>query len=184
MSILQQIESRWFDSAASAIVSQVASFPSERFYAGAFWLCYVDYTKFGTPCFAMNTESYFTECGAESASRWSPPTWQFDILDGAVEAMSPLYDTLSQSLAGHDSAVWDATIEEHSQVLARVSRRLTRDARSRSGPFVQIGLPDDFVVGIFDEREGEPTFSRLVRASIDPEILTTLPSPLWEAARV
>ena len=184
MNILQQIESRWFDSAASAIVSQVASFPSERFYAGAFWLCYVDYTKFGTPCFAMNTESHLTECGAESSSRWSPPNCQFDILDGAVEAMSPLYDALSRSLAGQDSAVWDAAIEEHSQVLARVSRRLTHHARSRTGPFVPADLPANFVVGVFDEREGEPTFSRLVRASIEPEILSALPAPLWEAARV
>ena len=186
MNILQQIESRWFDSAASAIVSQVARFPGERFYAGAFWLCYVDYTLFGTPCFAMNTESHLANCGAavESSTRWSPPNWQFDIIDETVEAMSPLYDTLSRSLAGQDSGVWDATIEEHAQVLARVSRRLTQHARSRTGPFMQTHLLADFVVGIFDEREGQPTFSRLVRASIDPEILSTLPSPLWEAAGV
>jgi len=181
MNILQQIESRWFDSAASAIVSQVARFPNERFYAGAFWLCYVDYTRFGTPCFAMNTESHLTNCGTadESSTRWSPPNWQFDIFDEAVEAMSPLYEALSRSLAGQDSAVLDAAIEQHSQVLARVSHRLTHHARSRTGPFMQTDLPANFVFGIFDEREGEPTFSRLVRASIDPEILSTLPSPIW-----
>ena len=86
------------------------------------------------------------------------------------------------SLAGQDDATWDVAIEEHVQALARVSRSLTHHARSRTGLFMQSDLPSDFVVGIFEEREGEPTFSRWVRASIAPEILVTLPSPTWDAA--
>lgn len=181
MSILQQIESRWFDSAATAIVSHASRFPAERFYAGAFWLCYVDYTLFGTPCFALNTESYLARDGgdAEDSTRWSPPNWRFDVLDEPVEAMSPSYDKLSRSLADQDDTRWEAAIEEHFQALARVCRRLTHHARSRTGPFSEVDLPADFVVGIFEEREGDPTFSRLVRASIEPEILLTLPLPSW-----
>lgn len=182
MGILQQIESKWYDSAASAIISKAASLPDERFYAGAFWLCYVDYTMFGTPAFAMNSESYLADCEDDDSTMWSPPNWQFDVLDEAHEAMSPLYDALSQSLSGQNDDVWDTTIKEHWEVLARVSKRLTQDARSRTGLFSQTDLPSDFVVGIFDEREGEPMFSKLVRASIAPEILANLPSPSWEDA--
>ncbi len=182
--ILHQIESQWYNTAASAIVSYAANYADERFYAGAFWLCYVDYTMFGVPCFALNTESHLVNCDDEDrdSSIWSPPEWQYDVIDKAIETMSPYYRALTHSLSNKDEATWYAAIEEHWQLLARVSRRLTHDARNRSGRFSESLLPSDFVVGLLEEREGEPLFSRLVRASIAPEILTTLPSPSWEAA--
>ena len=177
------IESAWHDATASAIVSQVMNFPDEEFYAAAFWLCYVDYTLFGTPCFAMNTESHSAVSAAEGSEgmRWSPPNWRYDVIDHATQAMTPHYSTLSASLAGQSESVWDDTIEEHWRLLARVCRRLTHEARHREGYFCDIALPPGFVVGIFEEREGEPIFSQLVRASIAPEILSTLPSPIWES---
>lgn len=64
--------------------------------------------------------------------------------------------------------------------MARVCRRLTREIRSRSGMFAEIRVPDHFVVGIFETREADPLFSELVRASIAPEILPTLPFPIWD----
>ena len=131
----------------------------------------------------MNTEADLLGGGGrvDNGMRWSPANWKFDVLD-ATEAMSPHYEALSQSLAAQDDATWDAAIEEHVQALARVCCRLTEHARSRTGPFTQCDLPADFVVGIFEEREGEPTFSRWVRASIAPEILVTLPAPVWDVA--
>jgi hypothetical protein len=183
MSLMQQIESAWLDAAASVIVSQVAAYPHEQFYAAGFWLCYVDYTMFAGPVFAMNTESHLAaNCGdwPEGYTRWSPPNWRFDVLRGAIEAMSPYYDALTASLAGQETAIWDGAIEAHWQTLARVSRLLTHAVRSGAAPFAGSSLPSSFVVGIFEEREGEPVFSRLVRESIDPEILITLPSPIWE----
>ena len=185
MNTLQQIEAAWFDCAASVIVSQVAHLPYEKFYAAAFWLLYVDYSMFGTPCFAINSESHLAATRGEeleSFTRWSPPNWQFDVLPESIEIMAPYYDALSSSLIDQPETAWDAAIEEHAQALARVCRRLTEDARHRSGPFTQVKLPRDFVMGIFEEREGEPTFSRWVNASIDPKILSILPSPTWAPA--
>ncbi len=79
MTILQQIESKWYDSAASAIISKARAFPTSGSNAGAFWLCYVDYTMFGAPAFSMNTESYLADCDDEDddSTMWSPPNWQF-----------------------------------------------------------------------------------------------------------
>ena len=179
---MQHIESAWHDAAAAAIVSQAMSSPDEEFYAAAFWLCYVDYTLFGTPCFAMSTESHCAVSVAEwgEGVRWSPPNWQYDVIDQAIQTMAPHYRTLSKSLAGEPEFVWDEAIEEHWKLLARVCRRLTHEARHREGYFSRLVLPDDFVVGIFEEREGEPIFSQLVHASIEAAILSSLPSPIWE----
>ena len=144
----------------------------------------LDYTTFGTPCFAMETESHCSENVAEwgEGARWSPPNWQYDVINQAIEAMTPHYQALSSSLTGQSDAVWDEAIEEHWHMLARVCRRLTHEARHREGYFSDIVLPEGFVVAILDEREGEPIFSQLVHASIAPEILTTLPSPIWQPA--
>jgi hypothetical protein len=183
MAIFERLEAAWLDTAASAIITQCRDFPNEQFYAAAFWLLYVDYTMFGTPCFAMNSEAHLAATGGdepEVLTRWSPPNWQFDVLSEAVEKMAPHYEALSQSLAEQPETVWDIAIEEHKDRLSRVCRSLTERARSHSAPFASIELPPDFVVGIFDEREGEPEFSRLVRASVAPEILATLPLPIWE----
>jgi hypothetical protein len=180
MSILEQIETEWFDCAARAIVSQVRQFPNERFYAGGFWLFYVDYTMFGTPAFGMNTESMISgACGGESKepTRWSPAEWQFSVLPEPVDAMKVHYDTLSRSLVGQSNATWDSAMEQHTQALARVCRRLTEAARSGSEPFNHCKLPPDFVVGIFEEQEGPLFFARWVRASIAPETLSKLRRP-------
>ncbi|MEO5714520.1 MAG: DUF4303 domain-containing protein [Luteolibacter sp.] len=179
---MKHIESAWYEAAAAAIVSQATACPNEEYYAAAFWLCYVDYTLFGTPCFAMGTESHYAASVAESGEsvRWSPPNWQYDVIDQATDAMIPHYQALSDSLAGRPDTVWDEAIEEHWRLLARVCRRLTHEARHREGYFSDLVLPSGFVVAIFEEREGEPNFSQLVHASVDSDILSTLPSPVWE----
>src|SRR4051812_8132141 len=130
MSLLHDIEIAWSECAAHAIVSHVNRLPKERFYAAAFWLLYVDYSMFGTPCFAMNTEAHLAGNrgdAPESFIRWSPPNWQFDVLPEPIAIMAPHYEALTRSLAGQPDAVWDAAMEEHVQALARVCRRLTKD---------------------------------------------------------
>ena len=181
MAIIQQIEKAWFDCAANTILSQAADFPKERFYAASFWLLYADYTLFGTPCFAMNTESNLAAQSESTAemSRWSPADWQFDCLFASTKIMDPYYEALSSSLGRSHETEWNAAMDQHVEALARVCRRLTQCARTRSAPFTHINLPSEFVVGIFEEREGEPTFSEWVRASIDLEVLATLRAPTW-----
>ncbi len=176
-SMLNGIESAWFEAASKAIVAHVKAHPNERFYAGSIWLCYCDYTMFGTPCFALNTESQVAEMGSDW--RWSPADWRFSCIDSTVEAMQPLYSAFTKELAGRNKAYWNMTMKEHFAILARVCHRLTHEARSRSGVFASIHLPADFVVGIFEFRESEPLFTKLIIDSIAPEILAKLPHPVW-----
>ena len=178
VNLLYDIEAAWVDSASAAIVSHARNHPNDVFYAASFWLCYVDYTIFGTPCFALNTERTIEQEGDDL--RWSPADWQFSCTDSTVEAMQPLYEMLSDELSGRAESEWDLAIEEHFSVLARVCRRITTEARSRRGVFADTVLHPDFVVGIFEYREGDPLFTQLIRASIAPEILATLRSPVWE----
>ncbi len=178
MSLLHDIETAWVDSASTAIVRHAGEHPDERWYAAALWLCYTDYTLFGTPCFAMNTESRAAQM--EPGLRWSPADWQLPCIDSTVLDMQPRYTALTQHLAGQDEACWNQTIEEHYACLARVCRVITHNARLRLGVFSDSRLPEDFVIGLFEIREPDPLFTRLVRASIDPEILSGLPDPIWE----
>ena len=178
MSQFNDIEAAWYDSASAAIVAHAASQPSERFYAGSFWLLCVDYAMFGLPCFALSTESHIVEHGQDL--RWSPADWPFSCIETAIQDMQPHYSALSERLSGRSDADWERAIEAHHACLARVCRRLTHDARSHSRAFSGVCLPGDFVVGIFEFREAEPLFSQLVRASISPEILASLPHPVWE----
>lgn len=178
MSQLKDIEAAWIESASAAVVSHATAHPSELFYAGSLWLCYVDYRMFGVPCFALNIKSQISQMGEDL--RWSPADWQFPCIDSTVETMQPYYSALTKQLAARDKAYWDQIIKDHYACLARVCRRITHDARSRLGVFSDVRLSDDFVVGIFEFREAEPLFTELVRASIEPQMLSSLPHQVWE----
>jgi hypothetical protein len=181
MERLKEIESEWLKTVLKAVHELTTAYPSERFYAGAFWLCYVDYTMFGVPCFAMNTEAHVTANGGNTAEgiRWSPPNWRFDVIDTAVARMQPHYQALSRDLDGKDDSIWDATIDEHFRALARVSRQATEIVHQSRARGMSGDISDDFVIGIFEEREGEPLFSQLVRDSIAPDRLSRLQEPIW-----
>ena len=178
MERFKSIEAAWLEVVLNTVRAFTKTHPDERFYAGAFWLCYVDYTMFGVPCFALNTEAHLQAEGVEGddGSRWSPPNWAYDLIDNAIEPMRPHYEALTRDLEGQSDEVWDAACEAHFQLLARVCREATTAIHQSPSP----GITEDFVIGIFEEREGEPLFSQLVRASIDPDRLARLPSPIWE----
>lgn len=182
MGLLQEIEAQWFETAAEAILTQVSAHSQEQFYAAAFWLFYGDYRMFGTPLLALNTESWIAAMDPETGIdlRWHPPDWQYSHVDSAYQAMEPYYMKLSDHLAGRGEVYWEIVSAEHQAGVARVCRRLTHEIRSRSGVFAEIRVPDYFVVGIFETREDDPLFTELVRASIAPEILSTLPFSIWE----
>jgi hypothetical protein len=178
---LEEIESEWLVTILDTVWELAKTHASERFYAGSFWLCYVDYTMFGVPCFSMNTEAHAAAHGGNTSAgiRWSPPNWEFDVIDTAVERMRPLYQMLSQELAGKEDAAWDTTIDEHFRALARVCREATEAVHQWRASGLVENITEDFVVGIFEEREGNSLFTRLVRDSISPERLSRLPFPLW-----
>lgn len=133
MSQFNHVEAAWYDSASAAIVDHAASLPSERFYAGSFWLLYVDYTMFGLPCFALSTESHILEHG--QYLRWSPADWQFSCIETAMQDMQSHYSAITEELSGRCDADWERAIDAHHACLARVCRRLTHDART---PFRRI----------------------------------------------
>jgi hypothetical protein len=177
MDLLAKIESAWTATAVATILEMCRSHPAERFYAAGFWLFYVDYTVVGVPCVAMNTEAHVAVHSETPSVRWTPPNWQFDVINPAIRAMQPLYDALSLALEGKDDPIWDDLVEAHYAAMARVCRRVTELIHSGCGEFAGLPVTKDFVVGIFEERDGE--YERLVRASITPERLTVLPQPLW-----
>lgn len=178
---LEEIESEWLATVLDTVRELAAAHVDEQFYAGSFWLCYVDYRMFGVPCFAMNTEAHAAANGGNTSEgiRWSPPNWEFDVIDRAIERMQPHYQALSHDLAGKEDATWDAAIDEHFRVLARVSRRATEEVHQWRASGLVGNVTKDFVIGIFEEREDDPLFSRLVRDSIVPERLSRLPCPMW-----
>ena len=176
-SLLKEIETRWQTVASESIVRIVSAQSDKEFYAAAFWLFYVDYTVIHPPCFAMNHEAHVAGNPYGEEIRWSPPNWQFDVIDGSTDVMMPIYTSLSDELAGADDNVWDAIIEEHKQCMARVSLRITSDVLNRIPPFHGLNLPPTFICGIFDEREGEEECNRLAALSIDPVAFTKLGIP-------
>jgi hypothetical protein len=176
-SFLKNIASQWFDVASAAIVRTVESNPNEQFYVAGFWLFYVDYTVIRAPCFAMNFESHVANSEYGEEIRWSPPNWHFDVVEGSTDAMSSMYDVLTEDLAGKDDSIWDAIIEEHKQAMARVSHRLTTAVRNRSGSFSKLRTSTDFLCGIFDEREGEKECNRLVALSVASDDIAKLNIP-------
>lgn len=91
MGLLQDIEAKWFETAAEAILTQVSAYPQEQFYAATFWLFYEDSTRFGTPLLALNTESWIEAMDPETGIdlRWHPPDWRFSHLDSAYHTMEP-----------------------------------------------------------------------------------------------
>jgi hypothetical protein len=178
---LEEVQSEWKVTVLDTVRDLATAHAGERFYAGSFWLCYVDYTMFGVPCFAMNTEAHAAAHGGNTSEgiRWSPPNWEFDVIDRAVERMQPHYQKLSHDLADRENVVWDAAIDEHFRVLARVCREATEAVHQWRASGVIENITEDFVIGIFEEREDDPLFSRLVRDSIAPDRLSRLPCPLW-----
>jgi hypothetical protein len=50
----EEIESAWFQSAAEAIVATANQNPSERFYAGAFFMLYGNYSSILVPAFGAS----------------------------------------------------------------------------------------------------------------------------------
>ncbi len=179
MDLLKDIETLWLQTATQAIIEHVESNPRERFYAGSFWLLYSDGTKFGQPCFALNTESHIAKFGSDY--QWAPADWQFPCVESTIEVLRPLYANLTMHMVGRDEAYWNKIVEEHYACIARVCRQITLAVRAHRGVFSDVALPDYFVVGMFEFCEDEPLFSTLIRNSIEPEVLRKLPHPVWQS---
>lgn len=158
----QRIERTWFQAAADAIVATVEANPTERFYAGAFWLLYGDYTVIRPSVFGLNAED------SDPDIRWHPPDWRWAMIDAAHERVDPLYEPLTH-LDG-DEAAFEALWERHIDALAAVSRRLTAFVRSGQIAAPRAAFTPGFFVGIVDFSQGDEAIDYLKR-SVDEETI-------------
>jgi hypothetical protein len=80
-----------------------------------------------------------------------------------------------QAAAGTEAerdAAFDALWAAHDGAMARVCRAVTATARQGG---VHNLLPSHFVLVILDGQRGSEEEAGLIRASVDPEVLTTVP---------
>jgi hypothetical protein len=155
----------------------------EEIYAAAFWLFYADYTVIFPPALAANAKSAVSvrsdKSGTTWSTQWSPAEWKWNVLDAACNALTPLYETLSEELHGATDAEWEHVLETHEEIIAGVARAITSNARNREGDFRDITVSEKFVVAVLEDQRGDSEYNRLVRASITPEILPELEGILF-----
>ena len=178
---LASIEQQWLVVVPPALDEVFRTNPAETFHAGAFWLFYADYTEILVPAFGIGAESDVRvelTGGALLSTRWSPAEWKRSVVDAACEPMKPLYSALSTRLAGASEAAWEEMLLAHDSVVARVARELTALIRGRwravNGP-----VSPNFVIAMLDERLEPQDHDRLVRASVDPDVLPECEGILW-----
>jgi hypothetical protein len=94
--------------------------------------------------------------------------------------MTPLYKRLSAGLEGAHDSEWEKILNMHDDMMARVARSLTVAARSRKGKFHDLLVSSDFVVAVLEGQREPCEYNRLVRASVDLNILPTLDDILYE----
>ncbi len=152
----ESIESAWLKSATDAIVGTAASSPTECFYAGAFSTLYGDYSAILIPGFGLNSENWARD------ARWHPPDWRWSIIDEAHERLRPLYQPLLALEVDHPT--YEALWEQHIDLLARVSHRLTELVRSQAVAVAPGSFSPGFFVGIIDFAQGEDAIDYLKRS--------------------
>ena len=142
---------------------QTMPVPEGVVYACGFWLFYCDYTTLGVPAFAYNT------VGNEGEWKWSPPNWVVDVEDLMVDALQPLYTEISSFMAGKSDDDWRTLVKYQWDFYSKFCLDMNSDIEKQKGPLTWWNLTEDFVVGIFEEREGDEMYDFLVKASVGEE---------------
>jgi hypothetical protein len=168
-------ETAWHDSGCRTLTDFAAAHPGERLYAAAFHLFYSDGAKILSPALAANTEAAVHQNYGYS-TRFAPPEWRWAVLDAASDAMRPWYQRLTEeyfapaSTDAEQDAALDALEVAHDAAMARVCKAMTATARSGR---IHDSLPANFVVVILAGERGDEE-AGLIRASVDPQVLTTV----------
>jgi hypothetical protein len=164
--IIDRIAACWSDLARQSVIDAVSEDSSANYYAAGFWLFYVDYTLFGVPCFALNTEENLI--ATDPSHRWCPPEWLIDV-HPCYEKVEPLYTELSEMLDGSPDEEWETAIDQHYNAICSLCLNLTEEYHKHDGAFGTIRKNPNFIFGIFEERDGQEVYETLLDASIDPE---------------
>ncbi|WP_299973849.1 hypothetical protein [uncultured Pseudoteredinibacter sp.] len=132
-------------------------------YACGFWLFYCDYTVISPPCFAYNA-SY-----NEKYDRWAPSEWEVDVDDSVYDALTPVYEKLSKLMEGKSDEEWGKLIEYQWKFYSELCYKLNSEIHNQDSPFRGWPKCNDFVIGIFEEREGEEVYKELAISSLSYE---------------
>ncbi|MFI7419549.1 hypothetical protein [Nonomuraea sp. NPDC049684] len=169
-------EDAWHDSACRTLSDLAGACPGERLYGAAFHLFYMDDVQILPPALAANTEAAVHEDHGHS-TRFTPPEWRWDVLDVPSNAMSPWYHRLAEEhLAPTASeadryAALNALDAAHDSAMAHVCKAITATARRGD---LHGSLPPEFVVVILEGQRGDEE-AGLIRKSVDPQVLPTVP---------
>ncbi|MFG2071212.1 hypothetical protein [Nonomuraea maritima] len=167
-------ERAWHDSGCRILSDLAAACPGERLYSAAFHLFYMDDATILPPALAANTEAAVHEDDGYS-TRFTPPEWRWDVLDAAGDAMAPWYHHLTEEYlapaAGEADAAMQALEAAHDTAMANVCKAITTTARRGN---IDGSLPGEFVVVILEGQRGDEE-ADLIRRSVDPRILPTVP---------
>lgn len=132
-------------------------------YACGLWLFYCDYTVISPPCFGYNS-SY-----DEKYDRWAPPEWDVDVDDSVYDVLAPIYEKLSKLMEGKPDGAWEKLIEYQWKFYSELCNKLNSEIDSLDSPFRTWPRSNDFVIGIFEEREGEEVYNELAIGSLGYE---------------
>lgn len=160
---MDNLVEKLFHEIEKAFLSSVRSLRLDnKVYACGFWLFYCDYTVISPPCFGYNS-SY------EEDDRWDPAEWEVDTDDTVYDAMSPFYEKLSNLMDGKPDESWEQLIEYQWQFYSNLCYKLNSEINSENSPFKGWSKSEDFVVGIFEQREGQEKYEELAIGSLGYE---------------
>ncbi|MBT2208279.1 DUF4303 domain-containing protein [Actinomadura sp. NEAU-AAG7] len=167
-------QSAWHERGCRAVAGLAEANPGESLYAAAFHLSYLDGEQILPSALAVNAEAAVREEHGYS-TRFLPPEWRWDVL--GAEEMAPWYRRLTEEylVPASGDAERDAAMvalgAAHDAALAEVCKAMTATAR-RGG--IHAALPPGFVVAVLEgQREDEEAV--LIRRSVDPAVLATVP---------
>ena len=148
-------------------IARAAPIESDVYVCG-FWLFYCDYQNINAPCFAHNNEP------ADPDNRWSPPEWSVDVQGDVYESVMPLYETLTSLMSGKSDAEWEELIQYQYEFYCNLCVSLNSNLSADSSPFKNWKTTPDFLIGIFEEREGETTYKVLIESSLGKPLATKI----------
>ncbi|MDA7747408.1 hypothetical protein N8878_08805 [Psychromonas sp.] len=159
---MHQYIKNYFTKIEKAIINSISTLkPSvEEAYVSGFWLFYCDHTSINPPCFALNTNY------SDDEEKWSPPEWDIDVIDEVYDALAPIYKELSEYMSSKSDDEWEELVEYQFKFYSELCLQYNESMSSEESPFNSWHKSNDFVIGIFEEREDEETYKELIISSI------------------
>lgn len=150
-----------FQEIEKALIEAIkATETAKQIYACGFWLFYCDYSVISPPCFGYNSDF------EDNDERWAPPEWDVDVDDSMYNALATIYDSLTKRMDGKSDEEWEELLDYQWDFYSKLCFKLNSDINSGSSPFNNWSKSSDFVIGIFEEREGEEIYKKLAINSV------------------